>query len=215
MINALGDLPQEAEMKVHGLSLNRLSAGLAVGMVLPLAAWCHDGIVAPAADTLWPQWQARVALQTSMLPLGLPQLLEGGSTTRSWQGGAMLGDYYFAKPSFGSFRASGGLMFGSTGGAPLSAASLGTHLALAVQGSGVTPGPGAEMNGTIPYLGLGFTGSAWHRALALTADLGWVAEQPSAAGGLGRALLGSQGRENAWRELRLSPVLQVALRYSF
>ena len=201
-------------MKVRALSWRlHLSLSLAV---LPFAALANDGLVAAAADTLWPQWQARIAVQTAAVsPLGLSRLLEGGSPQRSWQGAALLGDYYFATPSFGSFRASGGLMFGSTGGAPLLSAPLGSRLGLTLQGTGNLPTPGSDAPGTLPYLGLGFTSAAWWRALSLTADLGWVAEQPSAAAGAGRALFGTQGKENAWRELRLSPVLQVGLRYTY
>ena len=201
-------------MRVRAL-IPRLSLSLSFA-ALPTAALASAGLVAPPADMLWPQWQARIALQTAAVsPLGLSRLLEGTSPQRGWQGAALLGDYYFATPSFGGFRASGGLMFGSTGGAPLLSAPLGSRLGLTLQGAGTLSPPGAESPGTLPYLGLGFTSAAWRRTLSLTADLGWVAEQPSAVVGVGRALFGTQGKESAWRELRLSPVLQVGLRYTF
>jgi hypothetical protein len=104
-------------MKILGLSFK-----LAL-LALPVTALAGGGLVPPQADALWPQWQARIALQTAAVtPLNRPSLLDGGTVQRSWQGGALLGDYYFATPAFGSFRASGGLMVGSTGGAPLLAA---------------------------------------------------------------------------------------------
>ena len=106
-------------------------------------------------------------------------------------------------------------MFGATGGAPLLFTTAGSRVELSLQGSGASPAGASDIAGTVPYLGLGFTSVAWRDALSLTADLGWVAAQPSAAGGLGRAIFGNQGRENAWRELRVSPVLQVGLRYKF
>lgn len=197
-------------MKILGLSFSLAS------LALPAAALAGGGLVAPAADALWPQWQARIALQTAAAaPLSRPSLLDTGTPQRSWQGGALLGDYYFATPSFGSFRASGGLMFGATGGAPLLAAPAGSRVGLTLQSAGSLPAPGAETAGSVPYLGLGFSSAAWSSALSLTADLGWVAEQPSAAAGVGRALFGNQGKDKAWRELRLSPVLQVGLRYAF
>ena len=203
-------------MKVRAVSLN-ISLSFSVFLAaMPLAATAANGLVAPPADRLWPQWQARIGMQTaSASPLGLSRLLEGGATPRSWQGGALLGDYYFAMPSFGGFRASGGLMFGSTGGAPLLSAALGSRIGLTVQGTGNAATPGADSPGTVPYVGLGFTSTAWWNALSVSADLGWVAEQPSAAASVGRALFGNQGKDNAWRELRLSPVLQVGLRYAF
>jgi hypothetical protein len=67
----------------------------------------------------------------------------------------------------------------------------------------------------MPYLGLGFTGSPWHGGLALTADLGLVAERPGAAGNVGRAVFGNQGLDGALRELRLSPVLQLGVSVQF
>ena len=183
---------------------------------LPMAAGAGQGLVPPAADALWPQWKVRIAVQTaSVSPLNLSRLLEGSPTPRSWQGAALLGDYYFATPAFGSFRASGGLMVGSTGGAPLLPAATGSRIGLSVQASGFAATPGAESAATVPYLGLGFTSASWWDALSVTADVGWVAEQPSAAGAVGRAIFGNQGKDNAWRELRLSPVLQVGVRYAF
>lgn len=197
-------------MRVPGLSLNLVLA------VLPLTGLAADGLIAPPADTLWPQWKARISMQTTALqPVSLSGQLDGAGPQRSWQGGAVLGDYYFATPSFGSFRASGGLMFGATGGAPLLSATAGSRLGLDLQAAANNLASGGETPGTVPYLGLGFTSAALGSALSLSADLGWVAAQPSAAIDVGRALFGNQGRDSAWRELRLSPVLQVALRYSF
>jgi hypothetical protein len=51
--------------------------------------------------------------------------------------------------------------------------------------------------------------------LSITADLGWVAERPGAAGQVGRALFGNQGMDSALRDLRVSPVLQLGMRYTF
>ncbi len=201
-------------MKVRAVSFSICSSILLAS--LPMVAAAGQGLVTPPADSLWPQWQARIAVQTaSVSPLGLSRLLEGSATPLSWQGGALLGDYYFAKPAFGSFRASGGLMIGNTGGAPLLSAAAGSRVGLTVQASGFSATPVIESAGTVPYLGLGFTSAAWWDVLSVTADLGWVAEQPSAAGAVGRAIFGNQGKDKAWRELRLSPVLQVGLRYAF
>ena len=197
-------------MKICGLGV------MAWMLLAPLAAWAGAGLSPPPADSVWPQWQARISLRTAAVsPLGQSGLLDSSQQQRSWQVGSMLGDYYFATPSFGNFRASGGLMMGATGGAPLLSTGAGQRIGLSLQSLGATLSPGTEQPGAVPYLGLGYSGSAWRNALSLTADLGWVAEQPSAAASAGRALLGTQGRDSAWRELRLSPVLQVGLRYSF
>ncbi len=177
----------------------------------PMACLAGDGLVVPAVETLWPQWHARIAVQTAAVsPLSYSQWTESVSPARSLQGGAVLGDYYFATPHFGSFRASGGLMVGSTGGVPLLAAAAGPRLGLSVQSAGVAAPGASESTGTVPYLGVGFSGALWRNTLAVTADVGMVA-----GGSLGKALFGNQGMERSLRELRLAPVLQVGVRYIF
>ena len=178
---------------------------------LPMAGLAGDGLVAPAVETVWPQWHARITVQTAAVsPLSYMQWSDGTQPARSLHGGAVLGDYYFATPAFGNFRASGGLMVGSTGGVPLLAASAGPRLGLAVQAAGVVPPGASDGMATVPYLGLGFSGALWRNSLAVTADVGMVA-----GGSLGKALLGNQGVERALRDLRLAPVLQLGVRYTF
>ncbi len=187
-------------------------------LAMPLASHAADGLIVRGADALWPQWRARIAVQTAgVSPWTLSQLTDGSTASaRGLQGGAVFGDYYFATPAFGAFRASGGLMVGSQGGAPLGTAAAGVRLGLAVSSlgalgsNGLTDSPAAR-----PYLGLGFTGSPWRGNLAVTADLGLVADHPGAAGGVGRAVFGNQGVEGAMRDLRLSPVLQFGVSYTF
>jgi hypothetical protein len=191
-----------------------LSAGLVLAGSAVQAA---DGLTVPAADSLWPQWRARISLQTAEdAPLGLSRLLEGAAPQRGLQGGAVFGDYYFATPSFGGFRASGGLLFGAQSGLPARMALAGTRLGLSVNNGLAVPAAAVtDTPGTLPYLGLGFTGNAWLGGLAVTADLGLVAERPGNALGVGRAIFGSQGFDNAWREMRVTPMVQLGVRYTF
>jgi hypothetical protein len=212
-----------------------------VGMPRPAAA--ASGLAAPGADALWPQWQARVALQLSTpqnhgqaspgMQLGSRSLAtkpwDSAQATRSLQGGALLGDYYFARPFFGNFRASGGVVVGGLAGLPAgvftpnspAATSVGVSLLGGAAGgasSGLTSnsngnsssgtGAGTDSPQAAPYLGLGFTGAAWHNRVSFSADLGLVSDRP-------RALFGNQGMDNALRDMRLSPVMQLGLRYSF
>lgn len=191
---------------------------LAVLTALPLLAQASEGLVTPRPEALWPQWQARVAVQTAAVsPLSRSGLLQpdGADAPRAAQGGALFGDYYFAQPTFGSFRASGGLMLGSMGGAPLLNGFAAPRLGLSLQSLGGAAAVGTDNAGTVPYLGLGFVTAAWRNSLSLTADLGWVAAQPSAIGGVGRAIFGNQGWETALREIRLAPVVQLSVRYAF
>ncbi len=248
-------------MKLKPRSVAQLSAGTtALGLAAmlgvlflaaaPQGATAATGLSAPGADALWPQWQARVALQLGTLQnytqnyanpspglqLGGPSLagkpLDGSQASRSLQGGALLGDYYFARPFFGNFRASGGVVVGGLAGLPAgvfnpssqAATSVGISLlgGRAGGGAGGAAGglaganlannlgatPSAEGAQAAPYLGLGFTGTAWHNRVSFSADLGLVSDRP-------RALFGNQGVDNALRDMRLSPVMQLGLRYSF
>jgi hypothetical protein len=202
-------------MKVDWIRL--CLATLAVASAAP-AVQAAEGLVAPAAETLWPRWQARIAVQAaSVSALNASALFDAQAAQRGVQGGALFGDYYFARPSFGSFRASGGVMSGAFGGLPLAQASAaGSMVGLSLSGSTLPAhGAGTEAGAALPYLGLGFTGAPWRNGLAISADLGMVAERPSAAMGVGRAVFGNQGMDMALRELRLSPVLQLGVRYSF
>jgi hypothetical protein len=153
------------------------------------------GLVAKAPDTLWLGLTPRVTLQTQALtPWWLARLGDGpaaGPALRTVQSGSLVGDYYFAQPAYGRFRASGGLWINQ-------------------------PAGGAEGWSPAPYLGLGYSSPARWAGFSFSADLGVAAESaPSTAGGLGRALLGVQGAESSRRELRLSPVLQLGVRYAF
>ncbi|MBC7940072.1 MAG: hypothetical protein H7Z19_09970 [Chitinophagaceae bacterium] len=191
----------------------------ALGLVLSLVAapWAcaAEGLLAPSPDSLWLGLRARITVQTAAVsPLSLTGLADGGQ--RGLQGGAVLGDYFFARPSFGGFRATSGVLMGSQAGAPLLAATAGPRLGLAVtSGTNTAAGLGSENWAATPYLGLGFNSETRSGGLSLSADLGWVAEGVATGGSLDRALLGIQGADSARRELRLSPMLQVGVRYAF
>ncbi len=187
---------------------------------LPLLAAAADGLVAPATDAVWPDWQARITILTpSPLSLGLaaPAALAAAATGPGLQGGAVFGDYVFARPWFGSFRASGGLLRGRQAGLPLASLSAG-RLGVNVMGTAAwAPGIGAAADAEVPrtdsYRGLGYNGPALHGGLSVSADFGLVSG--SGARGVGRALFGSQGLNSSLRALRLSPLLQLGVRYSF
>lgn len=158
------------------------------------AAMAADGLVAKAPDTLWFGLQPRVTLQTQPLaPWWQARLGDSSASTplRGVQSGSLVGDYYFAQPSYGRFRASGGLRIN-------------------------LPSTGTDGWAPAPYLGLGYSSPATWAGFSFSADLGLAAESTLAAsGGLGRASFGVQGADSSRRELRLSPVLQVGVRYAF
>jgi hypothetical protein len=201
-------------------------------LVLLLATGCQaslaaEGLQLPAPEAVWPHWQARITLQTaaasplsSALSSGLivgPRADSGSA--RLLQSASVVGDYYFATPSFGSFRASGGVLMGAATGTPVSSSfgpsRLGVALNHGLGNSTLTTKSAWDYSSPSTYLGLGFSAAAWRSSLAFSADVGLLSERPGGALSAGRALLGNQGAENALRELRLSPLLQLGLRYSF
>lgn len=188
--------------------------GLCLLFGLPAcSAQAAGGLLPPASESLWPSLQARIAVQTlAASEVGLLGLA-GARNPGGVQGGAMFGDYYFAQPSFGGFRATSGVLMGAQGGLPQLSAGQGTRLGLTVRSAAPLSAFGNDSSTTLPYLGIGFTSQATSGAWSLVADMGLVAESTSSTS-LRRAL-GVQGLENARRELRLSPLLQVGWRYSF
>ncbi|MDE2395905.1 MAG: hypothetical protein KGL43_09295 [Burkholderiales bacterium] len=186
------------------------------------AALAGQGLTAPAAEQVWPQWQARITVGTTRLD---PVALTGNLSAQPRhliQSGALLGDYYLHLPGLrassmlGGLRATGGLMVGprylAFGAAP--AYGAGQRLGLSVQ-STTAPWASEAYADAVPYLGIGYTGLDAKGGWGLSADFGLIASNPSGAGRVGRALLGSQSLDSSVRDLRLSPVLQIGMRYAF
>jgi hypothetical protein len=173
-----------------------------------------EGLRVRPDNDLWPRWQARIGVTTS--PTNADMSAPSVQATR------LFGDYYFSGPGFGAggvsggFRATSGLFAG-----PRSQA-LSTPTLPARQGSPFTlttrPGPQAlladvsEGNATVPYLGVGYTGMSERGGWGFTADVGVMGADVR----LGRSTVGSQNNvDELLRELRLTPVLQLGVSYSF
>lgn len=187
MIEAIPGAPP-ADVERPAMRSARPKLLLAAPWLLPCAiAQAAQGLAAPTAAEVWPRWQARIAVQEAAL-----------------QRSAIYLDGYLSLPGLRLPEAGGGLR--ATGGLVPSPRSAGHGLRL---------GPHVPVD-TVPYFGLGWT-QLWAKSRwSLTADLGVVAENPGGVLPLGRALLGQAGRADAaWRELRLSPVLQLGLSYAF
>ena len=157
---------------------------------------CAEGLRSPDGDLIWPQWQLRRSLVLSTSPLSAMPLQGAKQTTM------LLGDRYFKVPglnvgSWGSLRASSGIV-------------VRTH----ASHTGMFE-PARDANSVVPYLGLGYTGLSIKGGWGLNADIGLTAESPSANTRFGRALLGNTAWDSALRELRLSPVFQLGVTYSF
>ncbi|MEW6703821.1 MAG: hypothetical protein AB1430_03110 [Pseudomonadota bacterium] len=182
-------------------------------------AWAASGLNVDAEQVPWPRLQARIGLATST-PLST-DLVSAGQL----QGGRVLGDYYFTQgPLLGSarvsggFRATSGLLLGSRG-ASMSMPSvprMGDTFNVAQQGLRPASEAGSDPSQALPYLGVGYTGLSLKGGWGFTADLGLMAV-PAAGSGLrvGRSTAGSASLDDTLRELRLTPVLQLGLSYSF
>lgn len=195
-----------------------LAGALALPWVGTAAAETDAALGAPG-QVAWARWQGRLSLVT----LGDPwRLGVEGSSTRL-QSASLMSDYYFGRSlsALGGLRATGGLVFGPRSapstGQPTSASAGGLGLASrnSARAGLVLPGdPGSE-TATAPYLGIGYTG-LWERSRwSLSADLGLLAQSTASAARLGRVGGGTASLDDAIREMRMTPLFQLGVSYSF
>lgn len=184
--------------------------------VLALTVWpaiAADGLRLPGDGAHWPRWQARVGLTTASLVDGLEFPSARGLHLQSAQ---VLGDYYFTGPAFGAgrlsggFRATTGLMLGPSTTGLSSAPALGSGLSLTVSRRHATD-PGDPV-GAVPYLGLGYTGLSARGGWGFSADLGLIGSARGQGLQLNRA---GPSLDDVLRDMRLTPVLQLGVSYSF
>lgn len=175
-------------------------------------AWADGGLTIDADQVPWPKLQARVGLATTV-PMST-DLVSAGAL----QGGRVLGDYYFTSgPLLGSSRLTGG--FRATSGLLLSSRGISLSLpavpraggTVSVSQQGLSAGDLSDSaHGTVPYLGVGYTGLSAKGGWGFTADVGLMA----VGSGSGLRPRG-QSFDEVMRDLRITPVLQLGLSYSF
>lgn len=144
-------------------------------------------------------------------------------------GASLLGDYYFGgrqatrDGDLSGFRATTGLYVGSRSGlwGGLAGASPGTSLisvdrhSYSLASSAWTGDANDGGSTAVPYLGLGYSGSSLKGGWGFSADFGLMALNPGSALRLGRSFGGGQSLDDLLRDLRLSPVVQLGVSYSF
>ena len=189
---------------------------------LPGLAADADGAVLGAGQLPWARWQGRLSLGTTSSPWR-----PGADTPApALSSASLMGDYYFSRwltgpQGLGGFRATSGLIFG-----PRSAPSTGQpgfatggafNIGSRPVGRAATPYPGdaASDNATLPYVGVGYTGLSVRSGWSFSADLGLVAQGAGGTARLGRSLYGSQSLDDAVRELRMTPLVQLGVTYAF
>lgn len=207
--------------------------------VASMALLCAAGAVAAdtglkvdAAGGFWSGAQTSLrlsAVRTDVTPLRLGSQAATGLASHGPMAATLSGDYYFSKdiaditqPRTG-FRASSALLIRQPGvslselaWSSRSSASFGLpmHLALPSLAPGLAD-PSAYSVSTVPYLGFGYSEFSVKSGWGFWADVGLVVQSPGNALGLGRVLSGTQGVDELMRELRMSPLVQLGVNYSF
>jgi hypothetical protein len=187
-------------------------------MVLALVAgcaWAQEGL-RPPAETPWPRWQARIELIGPLTPAYSAKSADAPAAS---PGARIFGDYYLLDFGAAVEGFAGGLR--ATSGVTVGARGLATGMPPGIGGSGLAwrdrdPTNGRDLSATsLPYLGLGVTGLSLRSGWGVSADVGLAGYDP--AGGLqpGRAGVELNAAEEVLRELRLTPVLQLGVSYSF
>lgn len=126
---------------------------------------------------------------------------------------AALGNIYFSR--FAGLRATGGMLGLSRATAGRLLVNGGSNLPLNLDRPGTATGFEGPAQ-ALPYLGLGYS-SRWltgptsaASAWGVSADLGLMAASPRSA-----VRLGQQGLDDTLRELRLAPMLQFGVSYTY
>lgn len=177
------------------------------------ALGADGGLTVPADSSLWPRWQSRLAIGTAPVG-GVGETASGDASGARLATASVVGDWYFAPPVRGGFRATGGLVYGASS-LWVARPSLGTKgTGLTVDHRALSAGDATDAS-TLPYLGIGYTGLVGAGRFGFSADLGLLARSPGQVVRLGRLLGGAQNLDDAVRYQRLAPVVQLGVSYAF
>ncbi len=203
-----------------------LSALCLVATALPGIA--ADGIKIDLSTGFWASESSKLRVNALWVTSGAGASVFGADNTPALAA-SVLGDYYFTtspKPqlfSLGGFRASSALLIRQSGVSlsdlalsSRSAATFGvpSHLLLDSVPSPLTES-GYGQYSAMPYVGLGYSGIHAKSGWGFWADVGLVMRDPGSVLGFGRVVSGSQSADDLVRELRLTPLVQLGVNYSF
>ena len=205
-------------------SATRFLAGI-IGLLGAASVWAAqgEGLVANPDSLSWARWQGRVSLGSS-LPQWQTSLGDGEAMGLKVNSVSLMGDYYLGRSLVGhgsnvGFRTTGGVIHGPrsqiTGSRPLIGSrragfNVERHLIGAADGS-----DGPSDIATLPYLGIGYTGLSVKGGWSFNADLGMMALSPGNGVKFGKVVGGTQSLDDLLRDMRLAPVLQLGVSYSF
>jgi hypothetical protein len=205
--------------------MRRIAWILAGAIALPLAplfAAEDDGANAVARQIPWARWQGRLSLVTATDPWRLG--VEGPTIKLS--SATLMGDYYFGRSRTGTDRAGGlratsGIIFGPRFAPTASPPGAVSGNAFSIDSrsaprAALPPvGEAAPETATLPYLGIGYTGLSARNGWGFSADLGLIAKSPATAARYGRGTAGGQSLDDVVRDIRMTPLLQLGVSYSF
>ncbi len=201
-----------------GLQLVSTSMALAA-MLAATAARGDGGIAADPSTGPWGRFQGRIAYVAA--PAWRSDLAAPARSGLKISGASIMGDVYLA-PTPGGLRATSGLFVGSRGGlwGSPSTTSAGARFGVggrAFSAAAAAPAVDSVSDGgaTVPYLGVGWSRLPSHGGWSFSADLGLVSLAPGNAARLGRVFGGGQGLDDVVRDMRLAPVVQLGVSYSF
>jgi len=205
----------------------RITTGWVVSVVALLscgAAWADgNGITADAERVPWASLHGRIGY-VSVPGWSGDFSFEDGSGLKT-STASIMGDLYFGgwvgneKLQSGGFRATSGIVVGARNnlwGAPAPASGL-LSVSRRLFGQLAAPSAGAldAENATLPYIGVGYSSLATHSGWSFSADLGLVSLNPGNAVRLGRVFVGGQSLDDVVHDMRLAPVVQLGVSYSF
>ena len=183
-----------------------------------------QGLAIKHEQAPWPRWQGRISVSSNSSSFWRTPGFD--QDTNRPVSLSLMGDYYFTRslPGLGNqggFRATSGLIVGprsqawsgQPGFGAATAFSLGNRLMLGAAPS--SRDPSTESTTTLPYLGVGYTGLSTRSGWGFSADLGLLAQYPSNAVRFGRSFGSGQSLDDTIRDLRMTPMFQLGVSYSF
>lgn len=207
--------------------MGRLERTVAACGIAGFVALAHgsdgNGLTVNADDLNWPRWQGRLSLGVAPAWRNSPSIASPSKTGLASL--SLMSDYYvtgslLGPKRAGGFRATSGVMIGPRSLAwagPVPGAQSGTFSVdrRLFGASPALPGDASTESPTLPYFGVGYTGLSARGGWSFSADLGLVSLSPASAVKFGRVFNGAQSLDDTIRDMRLSPMFQLGVTYSF
>jgi len=188
----------------------RKTVGVWIGVLVLAASTVQaasgEGLQSQRDDQTWDGLKGRLTLGTTS------PLSNADTDPQKINSLSLMGDYYLSRPwlgTTGGLRATSGLLLGSRVSLWSSPASVDRRT-----GPSSSQDTGTDSTSTLPYLGVGYTGLSSKGGWGLSADLGLMA-MPRSSVRLGKVFNGTQSLDDALRDLRFAPLLQLGVSYSF